>query len=80
MQHQYQAGEVVGLTAKQTINSNLLISSGAGATLTIKRWGKLEEVKPLILRFDAPLFINNTPFVDGHYVKLRWVVGVSRAF
>jgi aminopeptidase N len=80
LQHQYQAGEIAGLTAKQTVNSNLLVSSGAGAALTIKRWGKLEEVKPLTLRFDAPLFLNNTPFVDGQYLRFRWVVGVSRAF
>jgi hypothetical protein len=79
LSNQFKAGEY-GLLADKKVTSNVLVSSGVGAALTIKRWGKLDEIKPLTLRFDAPLFLSNTPFVDGQYVRFRWVVGVSRAF
>lgn len=75
----FKAGEF-GLTQNESVTSNLLASAGAGLAFTIKRWGNMDEVKPLTIRFDMPLFINNTPFVDGQFVKFRWVVGVNRAF
>ena len=79
LQNKFTAGEY-GLTSTQTVTGNLLVSAGTGAILTIKRWGKLDEVKPLSIRFDAPLFLNNTPYVDSVNLKFRWIIGVSRAF
>ena len=79
IQNKFKTGEY-GLAANQTVTSDVLISAGTGAVLTIKRWGKLDEIKPLAIRFDMPWLLNNTPFVDGDYFKLRWIVGVSRAF
>jgi hypothetical protein len=79
LQNNFKAGEY-GLSSNKTVTGNLLLSAGTGAVLTIKKWGKLDEAKPLAIRFDAPLFLNNAPFVDSDFVKFRWVLGVSRAF
>jgi hypothetical protein len=59
---------------------DLRADAGVGATFTIKRWGPLQMVKPLTLRFDVPLFLNSTPAADPDYVKFRWVVGINRTF
>ncbi len=76
---EFKAGEY-GLTEDKMVSSDLLASAGTGIALTIKRWGKLDEAKPLTLRFDMPLFLNNTPFVDGEYLRFRWIAGISRSF
>ncbi|MCW3125769.1 MAG: hypothetical protein JWO03_1427 [Bacteroidetes bacterium] len=60
--------------------SQVRFDGGAGLALTIKKWGFLQDIKPLTLRFDVPFVISHTPSVDPQYVKFRWVVGVSRAF
>lgn len=62
------------------ITTPLMVSAGAGFALTVKRWGKWDDIKPLTVRFDVPVFLNNTPFVDGAYAKFRWVLGISRSF
>lgn len=54
--------------------------AGIGAALTIKRWGVLQTVNPLTLRFDMPFFLNRIPATETKYFKFRWVVGVNRAF
>jgi aminopeptidase N len=69
-----------GLNKDTYVETGLLMSAGAGTAFTIKRWGKHDEIKPLTLRVDFPLFLNNTPFVDGEFLRYRWVVGVNRAF
>jgi hypothetical protein len=79
IERRFQAGEM-GFTEKQEVESGLMASAGAGFALTIKKWGQWDKAKPLTLRCDIPAFLNNTPFVDGEYVKFRWIVGVSRAF
>lgn len=79
MQRRLQSGEM-GFTEKKEVESGLMASAGAGCALTIKKWGKWDKAKPLTLRFDVPAFLNSTPFVDGEYLKFRWIVGVNRAF
>lgn len=79
IQNKFKTGEY-GLTEDKEVSSDLLASAGAGLAFTIKRWGKMDEPKPLTLRFDMPLFLNNTPFADGNYFRYRWVVGINRAF
>lgn len=54
--------------------------AGVGAAFTIKKWGPLQKVDPLTIRFDMPLFLNRIPAVESDYIKFRWGVGVSRAF
>lgn len=79
IQNTFRAGEY-NLTEQVNVTSDLLMSVGTGFALTIKKWGRLDEPKPLTLRMDMPWFLNKTPFVDGEYLRFRWVVGVSRCF
>lgn len=72
--------ETIVPTSFAKVTTPLMASAGAGFALTVKRWGRWDDIKPLTIRFDMPLFLNNTPFVDSEYVKLRWVMGVSRSF
>ena len=60
--------------------SDIMVDAGAGATLTIQKWGKLQTLKPLTIRADFPLFINRLPYAETNYFQFRWMVGVSRAF
>ncbi|MFN4123533.1 MAG: M1 family aminopeptidase [Flavobacteriales bacterium] len=60
--------------------SNFRMNAGVGTALTIKKFGPLQGVKPLILRFDMPLFLNRTPEVSPEFVQFRWVFGIGRAF
>lgn len=60
--------------------SDLRVDAGAGAALTIQKWGPLEMVNPLTIRFDMPVFLNRIPATEKDYFAFRWVVGVSRAF
>jgi aminopeptidase N len=55
------------------------MDAGLGTAWTIKRWGKLDAIKPITIRFDMPLFLNRPPFGES-YFKFRWVLGVSRSF
>lgn len=60
--------------------SDLRADAGVGATLTIKKFGPLQTVEPLVIRFDMPLFLNKIPATDKDYVQYRFVIGISRAF
>ncbi|MCU0442773.1 MAG: M1 family metallopeptidase [Bacteroidia bacterium] len=75
----FKQGEF-GLTQKRDVNSNIMVSAGAGMVFTIKRWLNYDAFKPFALRFDVPLFLNNTPFVDGEYIRYRWILGINRSF
>ncbi len=59
--------------------SNLRADAGIGAALTIKKWGSLQKIKPLTIRFDAPVFLNRPPAVE-EFFQFRWIVSVNRAF
>ncbi|MDQ3190357.1 MAG: M1 family metallopeptidase [Bacteroidota bacterium] len=59
---------------------NIRADAGVGTALTIKKWGPLQMVNPLTIRFDVPFFLNRTPAVEPDFLQFRWVVGVSRAF
>lgn len=54
--------------------------AGLGTAFTIKKFGALQQIKPLTIRIDFPLFLSATPAVDPDYFKMRWVVGVNRTF
>lgn len=60
--------------------SNLHADAGIGAALTIQKWGPLQLVKPLTIRFDMPLVLNQLPAAENNYVQMRWVIGIGRAF
>jgi aminopeptidase N len=75
-----------GIINYNTPDNNILkmtkvrIDAGVGAALTIKKFGALQMVNPLTIRFDMPLFLNRMPAVDKEFVQYRFVVAVSRAF
>ncbi|MCA6435325.1 MAG: M1 family metallopeptidase [Bacteroidetes bacterium] len=65
---------------KANVMSDVMADAGAGIALSIVRWGPLYDVKPLTIRFDAPIFINRLPFEETNYVQFRWVIGINKAF
>jgi aminopeptidase N len=60
--------------------ADIRADAGVGTAVTIKKWGRLDKVKPFTLRFDMPLFLNRPPATEGEYFKFRWVLGINRAF
>jgi Peptidase family M1 domain len=60
--------------------AGLRADAGIGTALSIKKWGSLQKVDPLTIRFDMPFLLNRIPAVENNYIKFRWVVGISRAF
>lgn len=60
--------------------SRVRMDAGIGSTLTIKKWGSFNAIKPLTLRFDVPLFLNSPPATEDGYVQMRFVMGVGRTF
>ena len=63
-----------------TLLTDIRLDAGAGAALTIRRWGPLEMAKDLTVRFDVPFYISHAPYLEPDNVAFRWVVGVNRAF
>ena len=53
--------------------------AGIGTSLTIQRWGALELVKPLTIRFDVPFYLSHAPYVEEN-IDFRWVIGINRSF
>ena len=80
----YLFGDLGAVTYADSHNeqelSHVRMDAGAGVALTIKKWGFLQDIKPLTFRFDVPFAISSTPNADQQYVKFRWVLGINRAF
>lgn len=62
------------------VMSDVMADAGIGTTLSIVRWGKLYNIKPLTIRFDIPFFVNRLPFEETDYIQFRWMLGVNKAF
>ena len=60
--------------------ADLRMDAGFGTTLSIKKWGPLQLVNPLVMRFDMPIALNRTPAVSPDFFLYRFVVGINRAF
>jgi hypothetical protein len=60
--------------------SDVRIDAGVGVALTIKKFGVLQTVNPLTIRFDMPFFLNRIPATDKEFIQYRFVVAISRAF
>ncbi len=73
---------IINTNAPGTANvmSGILADAGAGVTLNILRWWKLYNIKPLVIRFDVPFFVNRLPFAEKDYFQFRWRLGINRAF
>ena len=62
------------------VNAQFLADAGLGVALTIKRWGRLYQAKPLTVRLDMPFWLSKKPELENNNFQFRWVLGVSRAF
>jgi len=54
--------------------------AGLGAALTIKKFGPLQDIKPLTIRFDMPLVLSSLPAGESEHFAFRYVVGIGRSF
>jgi hypothetical protein len=54
--------------------------AGIGFTYTFRNFGPLENIQPLVIRFDMPLFLNRAPASDDDFIQMRWLIGLNRAF
>jgi hypothetical protein len=53
--------------------------AGIGASFTIKRWWKFNNLNPFTIRFDVPFVLSHAPAGEKN-VAFRWVLGINRAF
>lgn len=63
----------------KAFNSALRADAGLGTTMAVK-FGRGSKIKPLVIRFDMPLFVNRLPFDQDEYVAFRYLFGINRAF
>ena len=74
----YLFGDVGAINYNTTFENlafaDIRADAGVGTALTIRRWGKLQKVNPLTLRFDMPLFLNRIPSTETNYIAFRWLV------
>ena len=59
---------------------DIKMDAGIGTIIQIKGFGPLNQVKPLNIRVDFPLFLNKIPNVENDYFKFRWLIGLNRSF
>lgn len=79
LENQFKSGEY-GLTQDATLNTGMMVSAGAGCAFTIRKWWQFDKARPLTIRFDMPLLLTNSPYVDGAYFRYRWQLGLNRSF
>lgn len=56
------------------------MDAGIGSAFTWSWFGALDNIKPITLRVDLPLFLNRPPYTEPEYIDFRYVIGVSKAF
>jgi aminopeptidase N len=54
--------------------------AGAGAALTIKRFGPLDDIEPLTIRVDMPLVLSNLPAGETEHFAFRYLLAIGRSF
>ena len=59
---------------------DIKMDAGIGTIIQIKGFGPLNQVKPLNIRVDFPLFLNKIPNVENDHFKFRWLIGLNRSF
>lgn len=60
--------------------SNVLFDAGVGFTFTYNYWGLMQNIKPIVIRFDIPLFVNRLPFNETAHFQWRWLIGINTTF
>ena len=80
------AGLITFKNGAKVASSDILADAGFGSSFTIKDWNKLFKsskwfrgVKPLTIRADFPIFLNNVP-TNEEYLQFRWQLGINQAF
>ena len=59
--------------------ADLRADAGVGGTMEITQFGKFNDLNPLTLRVDLPLFLNRPP-ADQDFFEFRFILGISKAF
>ena len=76
------AGVITNETlTKEVINNlsdNILTDAGIGFTYTLRKFKPLEDVKPITIRFDLPLFISHPPATNIDALQMRWLIGLNK--
>ena len=62
-----------------TAFADIKADAGIGFTYTHRNWGPLETIKPLVIRLDFPLLLNQ-PLSEEDYIKMRWIIGIGKTF
>ncbi len=60
--------------------SDIRVDAGLGCAFTIKKFGVLQTVNPLTIRFDFPFFLNRKPPTEKDFVQYRFICSINRAF
>lgn len=68
------------LVTYDKLNTGIMASGGHGLVFTLKRFGQLDEIKPLSVRFDIPFYLSNASYLEPNNVMYRWVIGINRSF
>jgi aminopeptidase N len=58
--------------------TKLRTDAGVGFTYAFRNFGPLESVRPLVIRFDMPLFLNRPQSSDEDSFQFRWLIGINR--
>ena len=75
------AGAIATNNSNKSIQfTNLKSDAGIGTAFTIKKFGRLNAIKPLTIRCDFPFLLSSAPYAEKDYVKLRYVIGIGRTF
>jgi len=67
------------INPNETITSKIMASSGTGIIFSIKRWYIFNDLKPLNIRIDAPVYLSNAPYEESNNLKFRWLIGINTA-
>lgn len=80
----YLFGDVGSIVYNNSMNekefSTWRTDAGIGAALTLKKFGVLQGIKPITIRFDVPFYLSHAPFTEGKNFAFRYQIGVNRAF
>jgi hypothetical protein len=70
----------INAPGKSLVMSDVMADAGVGISLSVLRWWKLYNIKPLVIRFDMPFFLSRLPFAEADHFQFRWMLGINRAF
>ena len=73
------SNEDINTVNYKTAFTDLRADAGIGFTYTFGKFGPLDMIKPLVIRFDFPIFLNKPPATDEDFIQIRWLIGINRA-